>query len=50
MGGICAGCGGNVGCGCQLNSEGLCASCAYRKSIGLPFERVVKFIKKLLSC
>lgn len=27
----CAKCGTNVGCGCHLNKEGLCASCAQKK-------------------
>lgn len=27
---ICAGCKVNVGCGCNLNPQGLCAACAYK--------------------
>lgn len=46
---LCGGCGTNVGCPCNLNQEGLCATCAYRKAMGLPFTKAARFVKNLLG-
>lgn len=48
MAAICQGCGANVGCGCNLSPENLCAGCQMRKVQGLPFIRVARFIKNIL--
>jgi hypothetical protein len=45
----CSGCGLKVSCPCQLNSEGLCPTCAHRKSMGLPFIKVARYVKMMLG-
>lgn len=38
----CRGCGGNFGCGCNLNSEGLCTSCRNKATVTAPVPASVK--------